>query len=223
MVLLCVAECPVCCTVQDCVERDSETTQDLVSFLEPEQLVLSKGGAVDLKNAFNEVHRAAIIENLEDEPSLQHLAWFAAVSLVPEVGLENGGVLWGKAKEGETQGDPKAGAVFCFGIQPEVRELCREVREAEGVGVFGMDDDYVAGPAEEVVFPAVERFERRLLERCGLVLQRAKTEVFSWNGVLPRDTPAGMVLAGREGEFLPGYRVLWSSSGQQEVCSPCVE
>ena len=75
---------------------------------------------VDLKNAFNEIHRAAIIENLQAEPSLQHLAWFAAVSLAPEVGLESGGELWGKAAEGETQGDPKVGAFFCVGIQPQV-------------------------------------------------------------------------------------------------------
>ena len=204
-----------------------QNKQELVSFLEPEQLVLSKGGAaklvntvrsmsemrrdfvvvkVDLKNAFNEVHRAAIIESLQAEPSLQHLAWFAAVSLSPEVGLESGGVLWGKAGEGETQGDPKAGAFFCVAIQPQVRELCSAVREAGGVGLFGMDDGYVVGPSE-VVFPAVERFERRLLESCGLVLQRSKTEVFSWDGVLPRDTPADMVLAGKEveGEFMPGF------------------
>jgi hypothetical protein len=80
------------------------------------------------------------------------------------------------------------------------------VREAGGIGVFGMDDGYVVGPGD-VVFPAVERFERSLLEQCGLVLQRAKTEVFSWDGVLPRDTPAEMVLAGREveGQFMPGF------------------
>ena len=120
--------------------------------------------------------------------------------------MESGGELWGKSAEGETQGDPKAGAFFCVGIQPQVRELCSAVMEAGGVGVFGMDDGYVVGPSE-VVFPAVETFERRLLERCGLVLQRAKTEVFCWDGVLPRDTPADMVLAVKEveGEFLFGY------------------
>ena len=72
-------------------------------------------------------------------------------------------MLWGKTEEGETQGDPKAGALFCVGIQPQVRELCSEVREAGGVGLFGMDDGYVVGPTE-VVFPAVERFERRLMD-----------------------------------------------------------
>ena len=62
------------------------------------------------------------------------------------------------------------------------------------------------------------RFERRLLDRCGLVLQRTKTEVFSWNGVLPMDTPAGMVLAGREveGVFSPGYMCYGVPVGSKE-------
>ena len=108
-----------------------QSKPELVSFLEPEQLVMSKGGAaklvnvvrsmsemrrdyvvvkVDLKNAYNEISRSAIIENLQAEPSLQHLAWFAAVTLSPETGLESRGELWGRTSEGETQGDPKAGA-----------------------------------------------------------------------------------------------------------------
>ena len=170
-----------------------QSKQELVTHLEPEQLVLSKGGAaklvnvvrsmaemrrdyvvvkLDLKNAFNEIFRSTIIANLQAEPSLQHLAWFAAVTLSPETGLESRGELWGRSAEGETQGDPKAGAFFCVGIHPQVRELCAAVREAGGVGMFGMDDGYVIGPSE-VVFPAVERFERRLLEQCGLMLQRA--------------------------------------------------
>ena len=200
---------------------------DLLAYLEPEQLVLSKGGAaklintvrslsenrrdfivvkVDIENAFNAISRAAIIENLQAEPSLQHLAWFAALTLSPELGLESGGELWGKACEGETQGDTKAGAFFCVGIQPLVRELCSTVGDVGGVGLFGMDDGYVAGPSD-VVLAALERFERGLLERCGLVLQRAKTEVFSWDGVMPREFPPEMVQAGKEvdGEFLPGF------------------
>ena len=64
----------------------------------------------------------------------------------------------------------------------------------------------------------MERFKRKLLERCGLVLQRAKTEVFSWDGVLPWDTPAEMVLAGREveGEFMPGYMCYRVPVGSRE-------
>ena len=93
-----------------------------------------------------------------------------------------------------------------MGIHPLVRELCSTVGDVGGIGLFGMDDGYVAGPAEAVL-AAVRRFETGLLERCGLVLQRAKTEVFSWDGVMPREFPPEMVLAGKEvdGEFLPGF------------------
>jgi hypothetical protein len=105
---------------------------------------------VDLKNAYNEVSCSAIIENLQAEPSLQHLAWFAAVTLSPETGLESRGELWGRKSEGDIQGDPKAGAFFCVGIQPQVRDLCATVREAGGIGVFGMDDGYVVGPGDVV-------------------------------------------------------------------------
>ena len=38
---------------------------------------------VDVRNAHNEIWRSAIISALEAEPTLQHLAWFAAVVLAP--------------------------------------------------------------------------------------------------------------------------------------------
>jgi hypothetical protein len=90
--------------------------------------------------------------------------------------------------------------------------------------MFGMDDGYVVGPSE-VVFPAVERFERSLLEQCGLRLQRAKTEVFTWDGVLPRDTPAGMVIAGREveGQFMPGFLCYGVQVGSNEYVRHVLE
>ena len=36
---------------------------------------------VDICNAFHECSRAATIMNLQQEPSLQHLAWLAALTL----------------------------------------------------------------------------------------------------------------------------------------------
>ena len=49
---------------------------------------------VDICNVFNECNRAATIENLQAKPSINYMAWLAAVILAPETGLENGGVLW---------------------------------------------------------------------------------------------------------------------------------
>ena len=58
---------------------------------------------LDIKNAFNENARRAIIDALESEPSLKHLALFAAITLAPYSGLETGGRQWGESVEGTTQ------------------------------------------------------------------------------------------------------------------------
>ena len=60
--------------------------------------------------------------------------------LASETGLRNGRVLWKMSSEGKTQGDPWAAVLFCVGIHPLVRELCRVARKAGGTRVFGMAD-----------------------------------------------------------------------------------
>ena len=57
-----------------------------------------------------------MIETLEKEPTLQHIAWPAATVLAPVSGLEYGGQLWGEAEEGTAQGDP--GLLFCVAWHP---------------------------------------------------------------------------------------------------------
>ena len=85
-------------------------------FLEPQQLGMSvAGGAklvhcvrmmleenahflcikLDFRNAFNEVFRSRVVDALEEEASLRHLACHAATLLAPGSGLESKGVLWG--------------------------------------------------------------------------------------------------------------------------------
>ena len=159
-----------------------------------------------MKNAFNEVSRASIIEALESEPSLQHLASFAAVVLAAGSGLEHAGRLWGETEEGETQGDPKASPFFCVSWHKYVRELDEEVKGSGGMARFGMDDGYVLGPAE-VVFPAMERFSESVRRFCHLQLERTKTQTFTWDATLPLETPDGLTLAGEEvdGNFEPGF------------------
>ena len=96
---------------------------EIVKFLEPQQMVLSTAGAaklvnsvrmmleihpdfiavqIDLKNAFNACSRAALIDQLEDEPTLHHLAWHAGTTLAPHIGLEAGGEKWGESGDGFT-------------------------------------------------------------------------------------------------------------------------
>ena len=73
----------------------------LSSYLEPQQLAVSVGGAAklvnsvrmlseanpgfvvvkcDIKNTFNCVSRARILTVLDEEDSLKHLVWYAALS-----------------------------------------------------------------------------------------------------------------------------------------------
>ena len=63
---------------------------DLIAYLEHEQIVLSKvdfvAVRVDIKNAFNAIERTAIIENLQEEPPLQPLTWFVALTQSSELG-----------------------------------------------------------------------------------------------------------------------------------------
>ena len=104
-----------------------------VEYLEPEQLAMSVAGGgklvfsihmlaeerkdfsvikIDMKNAFNEVSRASIVQALEEEPSLCLLAWHAASTLALSCGLEAGGVKWGGSAEGTAQGDPLSASYF---------------------------------------------------------------------------------------------------------------
>ena len=116
----------------------------LVDFLEPEQLAMTVAGGgklvfsirmlaedkrdfivvkLDMKNAFNEVSRTSIIEALEEESSLSHLAWQAAVTLAPTCGLENSGKRWGGSSEGTAQGDPLSAPYFNVAWHKYVKKL----------------------------------------------------------------------------------------------------
>ena len=128
----------------------------LQKYLEPQQISLSSAGAsklvisvraqleerrdficmkLDLKNAFNEMSRAAIVEAFEAEPSLRHLAAFYGITLAPTTALEAGGIVFGEGGEGEAQGDPKAGAGFCVGLQPSLVKLDSDCREGGGSAI----------------------------------------------------------------------------------------
>ena len=97
---------------------------ELREFLEPVQLGLSKAGAalltrsvsgilhsfrnficfrIDLKNAFNEMSRRAIMDVIAEEPSISHLETFVAAISAPIVALETGGKRWGESGDGVAQ------------------------------------------------------------------------------------------------------------------------
>ena len=197
----------------------------LTAFLEPQQLALSRAGGqklvhgvrmtaeanrewplvkIDMKNAHNEISRACMLEELEAEVTLRHLAWHVACMLAPDNPLETKGEVWGEQEEGQIQGSPEASGLFAVGMHKHVRALDAKLAAHGGSARFGNDDGYATGPPE-VLFSSLEEFQEDVREHCGLVLQRSKTEVFSW-GVPPPGTPRDMKRAGVEveGRFEPG-------------------
>ena len=215
---------PLIRTLHSMVIRENRIP--LTSFLEPQQLCLSLSGGhklvngvrmlleenpnfvcfkLDLRNAHNEVARAAILEELEEEPTLRHMVWHAATVLAPGHGLEIGGVKWGDQEEGERQGDGEASAFFSVAIHRDVKRLDAAVAASGGAGMFGNDDGYVIGPLE-VAGPALRDFKHSLRERCGLQLQEDKTELYSQRELTPAELN-GMKKAGVQLEdgFAPGF------------------
>ena len=196
-------------------------------FLEPQQLGMSVAGAaklvhsirmtlekhpnficvkLDFRNAFNEISRARVVEALEEEESLSHLAQFAGMLLAPVSGLESGGQVWGRAEDGTTQGDPLSGPFFCVSIHKDVRVADSSLSRAGGMVRCGWDDGYFVGPEKEV-FEALTVFSSEVQRRSGLVLQVTKSEVYTTNGVMPPQAPEGFVNAGlvQEDQFHPGF------------------
>ena len=219
----------------------SQSKVELRQYLEPVQLgqsmagaaklVFSVGGAIranrehicvkiDLKNAFNECSKAAILEVLEAEESLAHLASFAAAVLAPDVVLESSGERWGVAEDGVVQGDIPSGAFFCVAQQPSLIKLDQECQQGGGFARGGFDDIYAVGKPE-VVLPAVLRFQHDLRDRCGLLLQWNKTEWFTWDDELPDHAPPELKLAGMQQneEYHRGFMCYGIPLGSDEFVS----
>ena len=139
---------------------------------------------IDLKNAFNEMSRRAVLDVLNSEYSLKHLVTFAAAILAPESALESNGVIWGKMCEGMSQGDPPSGDFFSIGLQPDLVKFDQACRTGGGQVRAGHDDIFAQGPAS-IVIPAVVQFAQDIWNRCNLKLEWNKSCIFSWNGILP--------------------------------------
>ena len=215
---------PLIRTLHSMVIRENRMA--LTAFLEPQQLCLSLSGGhkqvnsvrmlleenptfvcfkMDLRNAHNEVSRAAIVEELEAEPTLRHLAWHAATVLAPNHGLEIGGIKWGVQEEGERQGDSKASAEFAVAVHRDVKEADRAVSTSGGAALFGNDDGYIIAPLA-VATAALTKFKQGIKDRCGLHLQEEKTELYSPTE-LSAEELQGMKRAGvtLEEGFAPGF------------------
>ena len=204
-----------------------QNKSEVRAFLEPVQLGMSLGGValftrlvegvlqvhpefiawkLDLKNAFNEEARRSVLEVLEATPSLAHLVSFAATILAPVCALEAGGKTWGWAAEGLVQGDTSSGDFFTIALQPDLVALDMACRQGGGLARAGHDDVVAQGPPA-VVIPAVLEFMIKIKSRCGLQVQLSKSQIFSWDGLLPAEAPQDVELAGKmvDGNFEVGF------------------
>ena len=136
---------------------------------------------LDLRNAYNELKRAALVARLNEVEGLRDLVPLTWATYLgsPEVYFAGNGVVPSGylSAEGVHQGGPLSSAQFCVAIHPEVCLLDAELRSYGGSARFDMDDGYAVGPAEQV-FPAILRFAARA-HALGLDLQLHKCKCFS--------------------------------------------
>ena len=154
----------------------------------------------------------SIIEELEAEPTLRHLAWHAATVLAPNHGLEIGGEKWGEQEDGERQGNSEASAYFAVAIHKDVRKMDESVSASGGAALFGNDDGYIVAPPNEAK-AALRTFKESMRIRCGLHLQEEKTELYSL-GVLDDLELDGMKRAGVQTASGSMLHLLWNSGGK---------
>ena len=87
------------------------------------------------------------------------------------------------------------------------------------MALFGNDDGYVVAPLQEAK-EAISTFKRRLRDRCGLLTQEEKTEIFS-RRALNVEELGGMKRAGKDLEegVAPGFVCYGIPVGSKEYVS----
>ena len=104
---------------------------------------------LDLKNAYNEMQRKAMLDAVERNPSLRHLYQLLYASM-----YHRSRVYLGDAntradfdsEEGGQQGSPPVSAAFCAAIHPALVALDEALTTAGGAARSVMDDVYAVAP-----------------------------------------------------------------------------
>jgi len=146
--------------------------------LNPQHVVIK----LDIKNAFNALHRDAIFAQLEAKfkPLFPMVKQLYSVEGRLRVSVRG---LWEsvKSSDGAQQGDPLGPFLFCVGIQPLLQEVHEEFRErmeaASGFFIFYIDDGYICAPPD-IAKAVFDRLAERLAA-VGLQVNAAKTTVYS--------------------------------------------
>ena len=117
---------------------------------------------IDIKNAFNAIWRAAVIERHQSYKTLRRTVPYWRVKLGPRSPIwAEVNTLWGV--DGLRQGSPSSGFAFALTIRPWVREAVRRVAANGGCTKFGIDDGYMVGP-KEVIFQYLAEFVKGIRE-----------------------------------------------------------
>ena len=165
---------------------------------------------IDLKNAYNEIDRSALLRRCSEVPELApfmpllHATLMSATSLL--VGPQRTRLFEQHHLEGQTcraetsrggdsatgtqQGGPPSSGAFCIAIQPELAALDAELRPFGGGAWAEMDDIFALGPAA-AVFPAVKRFGEAVKASLNLEMQVSKLECFSLPSTTSRTARGG--------------------------------
>jgi hypothetical protein len=138
---------------------------------------------VDVRNAFNEVSRAAVFEALNESPGLRCLlpmfrAFYEETgTLWYDMGAELGAQAVESA-EGTQQGDPGSGLAFALAIQGPLRRAAAAIGQTAspqtGLCVAIADDMRIAGPPD-LVAAVFAQLEADLRASAGLTVNRVKT------------------------------------------------
>ncbi|KAJ9436918.1 Retrovirus-related Pol polyprotein from type-1 retrotransposable element R2 [Diplonema papillatum] len=135
---------------------------------------------VDLRNAFNCVHREAFLREVEDRlPEIwPWVKWcYGGSSKLFTKGREI------SSEEGAQQGDPLGPLLFSLAIAPIIKQIKAET--GVDLSLFYLDDGFFAGDSE-CVLKAFKKFERACL-KIGLKVARDKCEWIMLDESLSRD------------------------------------
>ncbi|KAJ9436113.1 Retrotransposable element SLACS 132 kDa protein [Diplonema papillatum] len=135
---------------------------------------------VDLRNAFNCVHREAFLREVEDRlPEIwPWVKWcYGGSSKLFTKGREI------SSEEGAQQGDPLGPLLFSLAIAPIIKQIKAET--GVDLSLFYLDDGFFAGDSE-CILKAFKKFERACL-KIGLKVARDKCEWIMLDESLSRD------------------------------------
>ena len=165
---------------------------------------------IDLKNAFNLVDRAAILQAVKDlAPSLLPYA-LAAYARRSRLGFGDE-VIWSEC--GVQQGDPLGPLLFCLVLHQVLQKVKSRLPQTPGslggdldATAFYLDDGIVAGDWEKLAaWLATFQSEG---EKCGMYLNRAKSEAVSHP-----DAPAPAYVQDMKQVKLDNWEVLGAPCG----------